>query len=119
MKTLIVTVAGIILGLAASAAGVYWLAILATVIAIAGAVMQYRDSLPYEMLISESAWAASGDAYRIVVAKHTHKKLAPVGTLYQGQDPTFNEVICDVSHDSEAAVTFTVGRPIRGKLVIK
>ena len=48
MKAFIITVIGIVIGLAASLANIMWLAVLAALIALAGAYIQYRDATAFE-----------------------------------------------------------------------
>jgi putative exporter of polyketide antibiotics len=52
MKSLLITVAGIVLGLVASLSGITWLAIFSTVIALIGSYAQYKDASPNDITIA-------------------------------------------------------------------
>jgi hypothetical protein len=118
MKSLLVTVTGIFLGLVASLLNIHWLAILSTIIALIGAYAQYKDALPYEFIFDASSWKKTDEEYMLVIPKKQHKKESPVSTVFECHNQICQEVICDRCTDKSDAVIVNVNRPFEGKVVI-
>lgn len=55
LKALLTTIFGIVLGLIASITSVLWLAVAAAIVTLVGALLQYKDTSPFELIFPESA----------------------------------------------------------------
>lgn len=88
MKALVITVVAILLGLAASLANIVWLAALATLVALAGAYAQYRDTLPFEFVFSLAGWQENGNEFNLVIPQKQHSKSKPTATVFRGKPRT-------------------------------
>ena len=119
MKTFLVTVASIVLALVATLLNINWLVVVSTIVALAGAYAQYRDSLPFEFVFIDSMWQKVDNGFQIVIPKTKHTKSRPISTTFQGQHSTYEEVTCAVSVDYQEAVILSVNQPFSGKVIIK
>lgn len=119
MKALLITVVGILLGLAASLGNIVWLSVLAAVVALMGAYAQYRDTMPYEFIFSGSSWQRAGSGFKLVIPKEQHKKSNPTATVFKGENQTYEEVDCDISADTTGAIVLRATIPFEGKVLIK
>lgn len=119
MKALIITVIGIILGLGASLANVSWLAVLATVVALIGAYMQYRDSVPFEFVFTPDSWQKDGAEFKLVISRAMHNKSAPTATVLLGLAPNFQEVSVGIKTEAGGAVIVEANSTFSGKVIIR
>jgi len=119
MNALLVTIGGIVVGVAASVLNVPWLGVTGAIIAGAGAWMQYRDTVAFERIIDTADWEKDGADYRISIAASEHKKRGPTATIYVGRAPYFEQASCDVHIDIDNTVILRVSSPVSGKVVIK
>jgi hypothetical protein len=119
MKSLFVTVAGIVLGLVASLASIAWLAILSTVIALIGSYAQYKDALPYEFVFNGGLWQEGERDFKLAISKKEHKKVNPTATVYMLQNQGYQLIACDISADAGDAIILGAVIPFDGKVVIK
>ena len=119
MKSLLITVAGIVLGLVASLSGITWLAIFSTVIALIGSYAQYKDASPYEFVFNNSSWEGGERDFKLVVHRKKHKKVNPTTTVYRLQDQSYELVICEIKANESDAIILGAVSPFNGKVVIK
>ncbi len=115
----IVTIIAIAIGVAASIANILWLVISAGVLALAGAYAQYRETLPFEWCFPSDAWKGAGSDFHLVVPRHRHGKRGPTATVFLGEPPKFEQIMCDVSTTCEGEVILGASKPFSGKLVVK
>lgn len=119
MKSLFITVAGILLSLVASLANIVWLAVLSTVVALVGAYAQYKDALPYEFVFDGSSWQGAERNLKLVIPKKQHKKVNPTATVFKRQNQSYEEINCDVGTDESDAIILGAVITFEGKVVIK
>ena len=119
MKSLLITVAGIVLGLVASLSGIIWLAIFSTVIALVGSYAQYKDALPYESVFNGSSWEGGESDFKLVIHRKKHKKVNPTIAVYRLQDQSYELVMCGIKADESGAIILDAAFPFNGKVVIK
>lgn len=120
MNALLVTIVGIVLGAVAALANLQWLTAVAALIALTGALAQYRDGLPFERVFSPTDWRQStASHFQLMVPFCEHKKSSPAVTVYLGQPPVFEVVECDVSIDADGRVIVGAGQTFHGKIVVK
>jgi len=127
MKPFIITFIGILVGLGVTILGltgspapvVVELSILASLITLLGAWMQFRDSRPFELIVNEKTWETETDGARITITRRQHRKKAPTLTIFSGKHPNFELVICANSIDSSGTVAVSCTRAFAGKIVVK
>lgn len=119
MQAFVITVVGIILGLVATLGNVIWLAVLAAVVALAGAYSQHRDAAPFEFVFSSDDWQKVGAEFNLVVPKRLHNKNKPIATVFEGLAPNFQEVVVAIKICSDSAVVIEANLTFQGKVVVK
>lgn len=119
MTTPIITLIGIALNLAAAWPPIAWLCIPGGVLATTGAIRQYRDALPCEVLFGLQDWKAHDRDFRIFIVKKRHRKEKPTVTVYKGESPSFEMVSCEISCVERDTIVIGSNLRFRGKVVVK
>ncbi len=122
MSAFSITIFGILLGLISSLTGITWLTILAAVVAFVGSYLQYKNSVPYELIFSESSWKHNGkgeNSTSLVIPKRWHKESNPTATVFFGRSPNFEQGIGDAATDADGNITLYAGKPFAGKVVVR
>ncbi len=83
MKAVTITVAGILIGVIATAFDQLWVAGLSALAALYGAFLQYKDSVAFEFIFSKTDWTQieNSGQYYLEIPNSTHHKLNPVITV--------------------------------------
>lgn len=118
--SLILTIAGIIVGFVSSLLGNLLLGAIATAIAIIGASLQYYASKPFVLEFNESNWAQVDDEYIITVPARQHKRQRDItSTVYIVKSGAYEVVGCDEKSNSDGSFAIAALLPFTGRLVLK
>jgi len=120
MQTLIVGIIAIIISVIGGFVQTPGIAIIAMLVAITAQYLQYKDSLPYELLFAEDDWTRQDDSFFIQVGKNIHKKSAPTVFVYMKTDDNrYTTVECVINTDNDGKSTICANNMFIGKLIIK
>jgi hypothetical protein len=120
MQNLIITIIGILLGVLASFTNPFF-SIPAGLLAVYGAFLQYKESLPFEIIFQPDRWIKKNDEdFELVIPFVKHKKTNPTVKTYLADETDqnkFDETMCSVSV-KENEVLVSACSPFKGKIII-
>ena len=127
MKSLALTIAGLILAVVGFELGGSWPHDLGTILGWAGtlassvgALLQYRDSRPFTHAFSELDWQGSGREFTLYYPAWRHGKADGASVIvFRNSGASFEEVIVDVASTSSGGIVIEAVAPFAGKVTIK
>ncbi len=118
--SLLLTIAGAIVGLISSLSGNRIIAVIATVIAVVGALLQYYISKPFILNFQESDWTQVNNGFILSIpARHHMRRYEIVSKVYQVKDGVSQVVMCGQEEQPDGSFVISTNVKFNGRLVLK
>jgi hypothetical protein len=118
--SLITTLIGIWLGVAAGLNGLIPLSILAAIAATCSAVWGFQDAQPYTITFSMNDWKVSSSGFEIKISSSRHKRGKTSSVTVQTYESSgYHDCFCDVRTEINGNIILGASGPFSGRVIIR